>query len=140
MRSMGNMKTTKLTMKNIARPATYLFAALTVLFLATAGFMLISRYVGAQVAVPDGTSAVAGSAVARRYTASELARYDGSDSALPILLAMNGEVYDVTAGKEYYVPGGTYHFLAGHDSSAELNLIGGDIIRRKYPVVGVLDP
>lgn len=77
---------------------------------------------------------------AQVFTVTELALYDGTDPAKPIYLGMNGLVYDVTTGREYYQPGGTYHWLAGKDSSADLNLIGGEIIKRKYPVVGAIAP
>jgi predicted heme/steroid binding protein len=114
---------------------TWFFFVLSALIILSAGVYGVIRF-----AVGSHTPAVSAAASAmRHYSASELVRYDGSDSALPILIGMNGEVYDVSAGRDYYVPGGVYHFLAGKDSSTELNLIGGDIIRRKYPVVGVLD-
>lgn len=72
------------------------------------------------------------------YTLTELAKYNGSDRALPIYIGLNGLVYDVSSGKKFYEQGGTYNWLAGKDSSKDLNLIGGDIIKRKYPVVGIL--
>lgn len=72
------------------------------------------------------------------YTVEQLTAYDGSDSSKPIYIGLNGLVYDVTAGSSFYKVGGSYHFLAGKDSSKELNLIGGDIIKRKYPVIGIL--
>ena len=71
-------------------------------------------------------------------TANQLSAYDGTDPKKPIYLGFEGNVYDVTAGKEYYVPGGTYHFLAGKDSTAELHIAGGDIIKTKYPIVARL--
>lgn len=74
----------------------------------------------------------------KTFTLTELARFNGSDPALPIYLGLNGFVYDVTSGKKYYEQGGTYNWLAGKDSSKDLNLIGGDIIMRKYPVIGIL--
>ncbi len=64
--------------------------------------------------------------------------FDGTDDSKPIYIAMNGLVYDVSAGREFYKLDGPYHYLAGKDSSTELNLIGGSIIKRKYPVVGKL--
>ncbi|KAI0484253.1 putative heme binding protein [Xylariaceae sp. FL0804] len=50
-------------------------------------------------------------------TPEELARYDGSDAALPIYLAINGTVYDVSANARTYGPGGSYRFFAGADAS-----------------------
>lgn len=76
--------------------------------------------------------------ITRTFTLEELAQYNGTDSEKPIYLALNGLVYDVSGGREYYETGGSYHWLAGKDSSKDLNLIGGDIIKRKYPVIGKL--
>ncbi len=76
--------------------------------------------------------------ITKTFTAEELKKYDGTDPKLPIYIALDGLVYDVTSGSKFYVPGGSYHYLAGKDSSAELHLVGGDIIKRKYPVVGKL--
>jgi predicted heme/steroid binding protein len=74
----------------------------------------------------------------KTFTLAELARYNGSNSTLPIYLALDGYVYDVTKGREFYQVGGPYHDLAGRDASKELHLVGGGIIKRKYPVVGKL--
>ncbi|KAJ1848853.1 hypothetical protein LPJ57_008478 [Coemansia sp. RSA 486] len=51
------------------------------------------------------------------FTQAELARYDGSDSELPLLLAIEGDVYDVTSGWGFYGPGSTYHIFVGRDAS-----------------------
>ncbi|KAF2087155.1 cytochrome b5, partial [Saccharata proteae CBS 121410] len=50
-------------------------------------------------------------------TDAELTAYSGADPALPILLALNGSIYDVTAGRHFYGPGGGYHFFAGRDAA-----------------------
>lgn len=50
-------------------------------------------------------------------TPAELAKYDGSDPKLPIYLAVNGTIFDVSAGAHTYGPGGSYHAFAGHDAS-----------------------
>lgn len=44
-------------------------------------------------------------------------KYDGSNPNTPIYLALNGTIYDVTAGRSMYGPGGSYHFFAGRDAS-----------------------
>ena len=72
------------------------------------------------------------------FSQVDLARYDGSDSSLPIYLALDGYVYDVSAGRDdFYAPGQPYHDLVGKDSSSLLHLVGGDIIKRKYKIVGI---
>ncbi len=70
------------------------------------------------------------------FTKESLARYDGTDASLPIYLAFEGNVYDVTEGKRFYEPGGAYDFLAGTDGTTMLRIAGGGIIKKKYPVVG----
>lgn len=50
-------------------------------------------------------------------TDAELAAYDGTDPTKPIYLALNGSIYDVTAGKNYYGKGGMYGFFSGKDAS-----------------------
>ncbi|TVY62338.1 Membrane steroid-binding protein [Lachnellula suecica] len=53
----------------------------------------------------------------KQYTDADLAAYDGTNPDLPILLAINGTIYDVSAGRKFYGPGGSYHFFAGADAS-----------------------
>ncbi len=75
------------------------------------------------------------------FTADQLRTYDGTNPTKPILLGMEGYVYDVTAGgPDFYAPGQAYHSLAGRDASVELRIAGGGIIAKKYPVVGRLVP
>lgn len=50
-------------------------------------------------------------------TPQELAKFDGSDPKSPIYLAINGTIFDVSAGAHTYGPGGSYHAFAGHDAS-----------------------
>ncbi|KAI9660488.1 MAG: hypothetical protein M1821_009838 [Bathelium mastoideum] len=52
-----------------------------------------------------------------RLTDQELLAYDGTDPDKPIYLALNGTIYDVTAGRRMYGPGGGYHFFAGRDAA-----------------------
>ncbi len=77
----------------------------------------------------------------QEFSADELAKYNGSDESLPIYLAYDGYVYDVSAGRDdFYGPGEAYNYLVGKDSSNMLKIFGGDIIKRKYSVVGVYLP
>lgn len=48
---------------------------------------------------------------------SELSRYNGEDESLPIYLAVNGSIFDVSANPGVYGPGGGYHFFAGRDAT-----------------------
>ena len=53
----------------------------------------------------------------RVITLEELKMANGKDSD-KIWLSMAGKVYDVSKGKDYYGPGGSYHIFAGHDALA----------------------
>lgn len=47
----------------------------------------------------------------------ELALYNGSDPALPIYIAINGSVYDVSRSPQIYGPKGPYKFFSGKDAA-----------------------
>mmetsp|Transcript_2647 Transcript_2647/g.3827 ORF Transcript_2647/g.3827 Transcript_2647/m.3827 type:complete len:200 (-) Transcript_2647:74-673(-) len=47
------------------------------------------------------------------FTEEELRKFDGSTSDTPIYLALNGDVFDVSKGRSYYGPGGSYGLFAG---------------------------
>ncbi|KAK1275491.1 hypothetical protein QJS04_geneDACA011029 [Acorus gramineus] len=53
----------------------------------------------------------------RLWTVDEVAKYNGTDDQLPILLGILGSVFDVTKGRQHYGPGGGYHHFAGRDAS-----------------------
>ncbi|KAL5593962.1 uncharacterized protein BROUX77_007309 [Berkeleyomyces rouxiae] len=50
-------------------------------------------------------------------TPAELAAFDGSDESKPLYIAINGTIYDVSAGRRIYGPGGSYKFFAGVDAA-----------------------
>lgn len=50
------------------------------------------------------------------YTPKSLVKYDGKDGGR-ILLAINGMVFDVTTGRNFYGPDGMYGNFAGRDAS-----------------------
>jgi predicted heme/steroid binding protein len=47
----------------------------------------------------------------------QLSLYNGTDPNLPVYLALNGTIYDVSAGRRIYGPGGSYHVFAGKDAA-----------------------
>jgi predicted heme/steroid binding protein len=56
----------------------------------------------------------------REFTPEELALYDGTEGR-PIMLGMNGDVFDVTAkGAQFYGPGQAYSVFAARDSTRAL--------------------
>lgn len=59
----------------------------------------------------------------RLFTRAELARHDGSDAALPLLLAIRGDVFDVTVkGHQFYAKGSGYNVFTGRDCTRALTL------------------
>jgi predicted heme/steroid binding protein len=52
-----------------------------------------------------------------QLTDAQLRDYDGTDPTKPIYLAINGTIYDVSVGRPFYGPGGSYSFFAGADAS-----------------------
>lgn len=50
-------------------------------------------------------------------TPTELSLYNGTDPSLPIYLAVNGTIFDVSANRMMYGPGGHYNFFTGRDAS-----------------------
>ncbi|TKY51282.1 Membrane steroid-binding protein 1 [Spatholobus suberectus] len=53
-------------------------------------------------------------------TAEELRAYDGSDPEKPLLMAIKGQIYDVSQSRMFYGPGGPYALFAGKDASRAL--------------------
>ncbi|KAI8070715.1 cytochrome b5-like heme/steroid binding domain-containing protein, partial [Gongronella butleri] len=51
------------------------------------------------------------------FTEAELLKYDGSNPNLPIYLAVDGDVFDVTQGRGWYGWGGSYNHFAGRDAA-----------------------
>ncbi|CAB3382440.1 Hypothetical predicted protein [Cloeon dipterum] len=50
-------------------------------------------------------------------TKQELKQYDGTEGSKGLYVAILGSVFDVSAGKEHYGPGCSYHFFTGIDGS-----------------------
>ncbi|XP_031502042.1 membrane steroid-binding protein 1-like [Nymphaea colorata] len=53
-------------------------------------------------------------------TEEELRAYDGSDPKKPLLMAIKGQIYDVSQSRMFYGPGGPYALFAGRDASRAL--------------------
>lgn len=53
-------------------------------------------------------------------TEQELKEYDGSDPNKPLLMAIKGQIYDVSQSRMFYGPGGPYALFAGKDASRAL--------------------
>ncbi|CAA0837379.1 Membrane steroid-binding protein 2 [Striga hermonthica] len=56
----------------------------------------------------------------------DLRAYDGSDPEKPLLMAIKGQIYDVSRSRMFYGPGGPYALFAGRDASRALALMSFD--------------
>ncbi|EFN79935.1 membrane-associated progesterone receptor component 1 [Harpegnathos saltator] len=68
----------------------------------------------------------------RDFTIEELTTYDGKGPDGRILVAVNGNVYDVTRGSKFYGPGGPYEAFGGRDASRALARFAVDAATDKY--------
>ncbi|KAL3637057.1 Membrane steroid-binding protein 2 [Castilleja foliolosa] len=59
-------------------------------------------------------------------TDEELRAYNGSDPEKPLLMAIKGQIYDVSRSRMFYGPGGPYALFAGRDASKALALMSFD--------------
>lgn len=73
-------------------------------------------------------------------TLQDIRKYDGTNTDGRILVAVNGKVFDVTQGKNFYGPGGPYHAFAGHDASRGLATFSVDSAKEEYDDLSDLNP
>ncbi|KAF1658707.1 UNVERIFIED_CONTAM: Protein vem-1, partial [Eudyptes robustus] len=64
-------------------------------------------------------------------TLEELRPYDGVQDER-VLLAVCGNIYDVTRGKDFYGPGGPYEKLAGHDATRALATFDAKAVKDEH--------
>ncbi|CAI0401568.1 unnamed protein product [Linum tenue] len=59
-------------------------------------------------------------------TEEELRAYNGSDPSKPLLMAIQGQIYDVSRSRMFYGPGGPYGIFAGREAARALALLSFD--------------
>ena len=113
---------------------------LVLIFTILAPLVIISLWLFYPRTLSSASSDVLGerTEIQKVMTLEELSKFNGDDPNLPIYIGLNGLVYDVSSGRTFYDKNGSYHYLAGKDSSSDLNMIGGDIILRKYKPIAKL--
>lgn len=73
----------------------------------------------------------------KSFTSESIKEFDGNNLNLPVYIAYEGYVYDVSSGREeFYNLDKQYHYLTGRDSTEDLNIAGGLIIKNKYKIIG----
>nr|CAB3494266.1 unnamed protein product [Digitaria exilis] len=72
------------------------------------------------LAVLAGVAAAVAIFKVGEITEEELRQYDGSDPEKPLLMAIKGQIYDVSQSRMFYGPGGSYALFAGKDASRAL--------------------
>lgn len=76
----------------------------------------------------------------RDMTPEEIRKYDGTGEDGRVLVAVNGKVFDVTKGRNFYGPGGPYHAFAGHDASRGLATFSVERPKDGYDDLSDLNP
>lgn len=75
---------------------------------------------------PTTRSAQSEIEMATELTAAQLRAYDGTDASKPIYVAIRGKVFDVSAGRGFYGPGGDYALFAGREAARALAKMSKD--------------
>ncbi|KAF9281594.1 hypothetical protein BGZ68_006540 [Mortierella alpina] len=78
------------------------------------------NYFSASAAPPPAPRPRLPTLVFKEYTPKELAQFDGRTKDTRILMAIQGKVFDVTRGRNFYGPDGPYGNFAGRDASRGL--------------------
>ncbi|EGB09955.1 hypothetical protein AURANDRAFT_16376, partial [Aureococcus anophagefferens] len=82
------------------------------------------------------------------FTPAQLRAFDGRDDDTPVYVALRGEVFDVSAARHFYGPGGGYEMFRGRDASrclAKMSLEEADLdgppedVDRGWPDLDDLD-
>ncbi|XP_069953528.1 membrane-associated progesterone receptor component 1 [Cherax quadricarinatus] len=71
-------------------------------------------------------------------TLEQLKQYDGTGEHGRVCMAVNGKIFDVTRGKNFYGPGGPYAAFAGHDATRALATFSVSDVKEEYDDLGDL--
>ena len=124
-----------------ARPKLVLAFVAALVLLVAAGTIYYVRFYSPIVDCTQATDTVRESAELAKLpviSKEELVLHDGIKKQT-LYVGFDCLVYDVTSAKaSYYGEGKPYHYLVGKDATAQLQIFGGGIVKRKYKAVGIL--
>ncbi|PSN66823.1 DNA damage response protein [Corynespora cassiicola Philippines] len=92
------------------------FTPINLVLFSLLGFLI---YLRLKPATPQTLPRAPPPTVFRTFTPPELFPYNGLNG-MPVYLAVRGRIFDVTAGRNFYGPGGPYANFAGRDASRGL--------------------
>lgn len=103
-------ETGTIDISNLRNPIIVALAVVLIVYIVTR----VLQQTGCPFATPStkrGTSTVkqqmaSTAAGSLKLTMDQLAEYDGRDASKPLYISVRGKIYDVTAGKTFYGPGG----------------------------------
>lgn len=93
-----------------------LFTPLNIILL---GVLLYTLFAILRPSAPTPMPKEAPAVVFKTFTPRTLLPYNGEGGA-PVYLAVRGQVFDVSSGRNFYGPGGPYENFAGRDASRGL--------------------
>lgn len=103
-------------------------------------FLVYKIFKSQQPPKPSPPSAPELPKLRRDFTVAELKAYDGNQPDGRVLVAVLGNVYDVTRGKRFYGPGGPYAAFGGRDASRGLATFAVETTEVEYDDLSDLSP
>ncbi|KAF9132351.1 hypothetical protein BGX30_012699 [Mortierella sp. GBA39] len=100
-------------MSSLANPVNWVLAAVL-------GYISYNYFTSSTAPPPPAPRPKHAALVFREYTPKDLEPFNGSTPETRILMAVKGNVYDVTRGRNFYGPEGPYGNFAGRDASRGL--------------------
>jgi membrane-associated progesterone receptor component len=112
-----------------------LFQAIVLIIACVCGYWYLNSQINGQIAAQEKANADAvqgGTEVEmkeedeaeplRNFTVAQLAEFNGqpADKETAVYVSLNGIVFDVTKGRNFYGPGGPYELFAGHECGIAL--------------------
>jgi membrane-associated progesterone receptor component len=105
------------------RNVLYIGIAVCAVFIALQAYMSYTerrRMAALRARVAEHKKNALPAAEKRDYNLAELREFNGNDKSKPLLMGVDGHVYDMSRGAAFYGPGGPYAAFAGRDATRAL--------------------